>query len=57
MGAVSMVATVHFISYGLAQVGHGWLSDRFGRIRSLQVALLGAAVGNAVAAAPHRSAA
>ena len=44
------MATVHFISYGIAQVGHGWLLDRFGRVRALRFALLGVAVGNAVAA-------
>ena len=34
VAAASLVATVHFISHGIAQVGHGWLSDRFGRARS-----------------------
>lgn len=51
LGAVSLVVTVHFVSYGLAQVGHGWLSDRIGRVRALQLALGGVAVGNAVATA------
>ena len=51
IGSVALVATVHFISYGLAQVGHGWLSDRIGRARAVRVALLGVAVGNVVAAA------
>ena len=51
IGAVSLVATVHFISYGLVQVGHGWLSDRIGRVRSLRLALLGVTLGNTIAAA------
>lgn len=44
-------ATVYYLAYGLTQPIWGSLSDRFGRLGVVRVALAGAIVGNALAAA------
>ena len=48
---VTLAATANFLAYGLAQLAHGWLSDRLGRQRALKLALLVMGVANGVAAA------
>jgi predicted MFS family arabinose efflux permease len=53
---VTLAATAHFLSYGVFQLGHGWLSDRIGRQRALKVALAIMGLANiAVALAPDVS--
>ena len=51
VGVMALAATGHFLSYGAAQTLHGLASDRFGRIRSLRVALTALAVANVASAA------
>jgi MFS family permease len=48
---ITLVATVNFVAYGASQVGHGWLSDRIGRRRTLRIALVVMGVANIAAAA------
>ncbi len=49
--AITLVATVSFVTYGASQVGHGWLSDRIGRTRALRIALAVMGAANILAAA------
>ncbi|MEV0247999.1 MFS transporter [Nocardia sp. NPDC050712] len=54
LASVVVLAGGYFLAYGLSQPLWGLLSDRFGRLRVMRVALLGAAVaGLASAAAPN----
>ncbi len=50
LGAVTAVATVYFLLYGLMQFPYGVASDRFGRVRVMRFALFGLAVTNLGAA-------
>lgn len=50
LGAVTAVASVYFLLYGLMQLPYGLLSDRVGRVRVLRVALLGMSLANALSA-------
>ena len=49
--AVTAVASVYFLLYGIIQPVYGVLSDRVGRVRVMRLALLGVGVGNLAAAA------
>lgn len=52
--AVSQAAAAYFLCYGIAQVGWAVVSDRLGRVRTMRLALLLAALGGlASAAAPE----
>jgi len=51
LGAVTGVASVYFLLYGLIQPVFGVLSDRVGRVRVMRLALLGLGLGNLAAAA------
>lgn len=51
VAAVTVVATVHLLSYGAMQVIWALLSDRYGRVRIMRLALLAAALGCLGAAA------
>ena len=44
VAAVTVVATVHLLSYGAMQVVWALLSDRYGRVRIMRLALIGAAL-------------
>jgi predicted MFS family arabinose efflux permease len=48
---ITLAATVNFIAYGASQVGHGWISDRIGRTRTLRTALVIMGAANILAAA------
>lgn len=48
--AATLAATAYLACYGLAQAGHGWLSDRIGRRRALRAALAMMAVASAASA-------
>lgn len=48
---VTTVATVHLVGYGVMQLVWGLLSDRFGRVRMMRLALLVAAVASVLGAA------
>ena len=50
LGAVTVVATVYFLLYGLTQFPYGVASDRVGRVRVMRIALLGLAAANLGAA-------
>lgn len=50
LGAVTAVATVYFLLYGLMQFPYGVASDRFGRVRVMRFALFGLAATNLGAA-------
>ncbi|MCX6466254.1 MAG: MFS transporter [Pseudonocardiales bacterium] len=45
LGAVAVVASVYFLTYGLMQPVWGMVSDRVGRVRVMRLALVGAALG------------
>ena len=45
LGAVAVVASVYFLTYGLMQPVWGMVSDRLGRVRVMRLALVGAALG------------
>jgi predicted MFS family arabinose efflux permease len=47
LAAVAAVASGYYLAYGLAQPVWGIVSDRFGRVRVMRVALFGAAVAGA----------
>ncbi len=51
LAAASAVASAYFLCYGLSQPLWGLASDRFGRVRTVRVALALAAVGALVSAA------
>lgn len=51
VAAVTVVATVHLLSYGAMQVVWALLSDRYGRVRIMRLALIGAALACLAAAA------
>ncbi|MEU0571380.1 MFS transporter [Nonomuraea sp. NPDC005983] len=51
LAAAVAAASGYFLAYGLSQPLWGVLSDRFGRVRVMRVALLGAALAGAVSAA------
>ena len=54
VGAVALVATAYFQAYGVMQAVWAIVSDRFGRVRTIRLALLLASVaGFAAAAAPE----
>lgn len=48
--AVSQAAAIYFLCYGVAQVGWAVVSDRFGRVRTMRLALL-LAMGGGIASA------
>lgn len=50
LGQVLAVATWYYLTYGLSQPVWGALSDRFGRLRLMQTALVGAAITGLVSA-------
>lgn len=50
VAAVTVVATVHLLSYGAMQVVWGLLSDRYGRVRVMRLALVVAALACLAAA-------
>lgn len=50
LGAVTTVATLYFLLYGLLQLPYGLASDRLGRVLVLRVALVGLGVANLAAA-------
>ncbi|MFC9898340.1 MFS transporter [Nocardia sp. NPDC127579] len=50
LSSVVVLAGGYFLAYGLSQPLWGLLSDRYGRVRVLRVALLGAAVAGTVSA-------
>lgn len=50
LGQVLAVATWYYLAYGLSQPVWGALSDRFGRLRLMRIALVGAAVTGLVSA-------
>jgi predicted MFS family arabinose efflux permease len=51
LSAVAQMATAYFVLYGAMQVVYGLLSDRFGRVRLLRVASLGAGLAAILSAA------
>jgi YNFM family putative membrane transporter len=51
LAAVSRVATLYFLAYGLMQLVWGVLSDRIGRVRTLRLTLLLAGLAGILAAA------
>src|SRR5690348_8425274 len=48
--AISRAAALYFLCYGLAQVGWAVVSDRFGRVRTMRLALLLAMAGGLLSA-------
>ena len=50
LGQVLAVATWYYLTYGLSQPLWGALSDRFGRLRLMRIALVGAAITGLVSA-------
>ena len=48
--AVSGVASLYYLAYGLMPTLYGVLADRFGRVRVIRVALVGTAVADALSA-------
>src|SRR2546427_9055340 len=48
--AVSGVASLYYLDYGLMPTLYGVLSDRFGRVRVIRVALVGTALADALSA-------
>src|SRR5256886_14104634 len=48
--AVSGVASLYYLAYGLMPTLYGVLADRFGRVRVIRVALLGTALADALSA-------
>ena len=51
LAAVTGVASAYFLLYGIIQPVYGVLSDRFGRVRVMRLALAGMGLGNLAAAA------
>jgi predicted MFS family arabinose efflux permease len=50
VGAVTIAASLYFLTYGLLQPVWGIIGARLGTVRALRVSLLGAAVGGALSA-------
>jgi len=50
LAAISGVASLYYLAYGLLPTAYGVLADRFGRVRVIRVALLGTAVASSPAA-------
>ena len=46
--AISGVASLYYLAYGLMPTLYGVLADRFGRVRVIRVALVGTAVADAL---------
>lgn len=51
LAATTAAASVYFLLYGLGQAVWGVVSDRFGRVRVMRLAMAGAAVGAVLSAA------
>ncbi len=50
LAAVTAIATLYFLMYGVMQLPFGLLSDRIGRVRVMRLSLIGMGVFNAAAA-------
>jgi predicted MFS family arabinose efflux permease len=50
LAAVSGVASLYYLAYGLLPPAYGVLADRFGRVRVIRAALLGTAVADVLSA-------
>jgi predicted MFS family arabinose efflux permease len=50
LAAVSGVASLYYLAYGLLPTAYGVLADRFGRVRVIRAALLGTAVADVLSA-------
>ncbi|TMD45435.1 MAG: MFS transporter [Chloroflexi bacterium] len=50
LAAISGVASLYYLAYGLLPTAYGVLADRFGRVRVIRVALLGTAVADVLSA-------
>ena len=50
LAAISGVASLYYLAYGLLPTAYGVLADRFGRVHVIRVALLGTAVADVLSA-------
>src|SRR2546423_1371258 len=50
VAAVTAVASLYYLAYGLLPPAYGLLADRFGRVRVIRAALLGTAVADVLSA-------
>jgi len=53
VGAAAVIITSFTLAYGLFQLLHGPLGDRFGKLRAVSVALMAAAVASAACSLAH----